>query len=194
ASAISSVNGSLLEPQLSVIDCLRVTGSGERLQIVDPRAEQSHRAPAGIRPFEQSDRAPDDVIRIARRLVRMAARDRGEVAIADLDRHRAGEDPLAAEPESVVARHPGELLADALEIRQVLRVRALRRRRFGWAVRLHGTVILAEGEPLKPFHHAADGGAQDLGIGSPYVDEPVDAPRAQPLRGHRADTPEGVHG
>src|SRR5438105_10288803 len=97
-SAISSVNGSLLEPQPTTVDRLRVTATGECFQIVDPGAEQSHCTAACIRSFEKSDRAPNDLVRIARGLMRMAARDRGEVAVANLDRHRAGEDPPAAEP------------------------------------------------------------------------------------------------
>src|SRR2546425_4695081 len=104
---------SFLEAQLRAVDVLHVSGPAEWFQVVDARAEQAHRALTGFGLLEQSDRAPSDLVRIAGRLAGMAPRDRGEVAVADLDRHRTRHDLLSAEPPCVVARHPGDLLPNA---------------------------------------------------------------------------------
>lgn len=57
------------EPQLRVVDFARVSGLAEGLQILNARPEQSHRPLAGLGLFEQGDRALDDLVRVARRLV-----------------------------------------------------------------------------------------------------------------------------
>src|SRR5688572_32623971 len=80
---------SFLEPQLRRSGGARVSGLFEWFEVVDARAEQSHRPPAVLGLLQQCDRSPHDLVRIAGSLVRMTARDRGEVAVADLDRHGA---------------------------------------------------------------------------------------------------------
>src|SRR5262249_48947708 len=148
-------------------------------QVVDAGAEQAHRTLARFRLVEQRDRSHRDLVRIARGLGGMTPRARGEVAVATLDGHGARDEPLAAEPPCVVAGHAGHLVADAIEVHEVLGVRALGRRRLGRPVRLDAPVVLARGQLPEPFGHAADRGAQLLDIYGADVDEPVDAEAAE---------------
>ena len=57
-----------------------------------------------------------------------------------------------------------------------------------------GRSSIAVRELLQPVGHAAHRLAQRLLVNRAYVDEPVDAPRAQPLRRHGPDAPQRLNG
>ena len=123
---------------------------------------------------------------------RVAARDGAEVLVAHLDRDRPRDKAVVLEPLRVLARHDGDLLTNAVDVDQVVRVRALARGRFRRAIRLDRAIVLARRELQQPVGHAADRGTEHGRIRGPHVDEPGDAVIAQPLLGHRADAPERV--
>ena len=55
-----------------------------------------------------------------------------------------------------------------------------------------GAVVDAVGELAQPVGEAADGSRSSSQVGGAHVDEPLDAARAQLLRGDRADAPQRV--
>ena len=118
------------------------------------------------------------------------SRDRREVAVADFDRHGARDQAVVLQPLGVVARHAGDLLAHPIEVREVVRVRALARRRLRRPVRLDRAIVVAVRE-LAASQSARLPTAARSTAGSAVrtSHERVDAALAQPLRGDRARRP-----
>src|SRR6266571_1568707 len=69
------------------------------LEVMDADAKQPHGTRRGLGTIEQRGRARGDVLSVARRGgLRVAARDRREIRVADLDRHGPTEQLLPFEP------------------------------------------------------------------------------------------------
>src|SRR4026209_2991384 len=102
-------------------------------QIMHADAKESDRLPSGVGALEQPTGAADDVPFIARRVFGVTPRNRREVVIADLDRHRACVECAFGQPGRRVARHRGNLAADVLDVGEIVRARILAAGRF-WLV------------------------------------------------------------
>ena len=98
-------------------------------------AEESDRLSSGVGTFEQPNGAADDVPFIARRRFSVTPRDRREVVIADLDRHRTRVERAFGQPRCGIARHRGNLAADVLDVGEIVRERILAARRFRLVLR-----------------------------------------------------------
>ena len=100
----------------------------QKLWTLTPSSRTGRRA--GLGPVEQLYRARDDARLVAGRRRRVAARDRREVRVADLDRHRARQQRLRAEPVGRVGAPSRAIsVADRVEVGQVLGIRVLGARR-----------------------------------------------------------------
>ena len=97
------------------------------------------------------------------------------------------------QPLRRVARHLVDLLADLVDVGQVLRVGVLAARRLGLAVRLDRAIVDAVGELAQPLGARLPTASRSTcSIGGAHVHQPLDAALAQPRRGHRPDAPQRV--
>src|SRR5262249_32218606 len=96
-----------------------------RAEIVDADAEQADRAPAGVGFLAQSKRASRQVRFVPRRRGGVTPRDRREVGVSHLDRHRAREQLLAREPADRGRGHLRDLVADGIDVDEIFGIGVL---------------------------------------------------------------------
>ena len=160
---------------------------------VQPDAQEAHGASGRLGLLEERRGAGRDLGGVARRRVaRVAARDRPEVGVAQLQRDRAGGELASRQERRGVARERLDLARASARGPSGLSRRSPRSRRTcapGWARRGGRRRRGRGGAARRPSCRRA---AEDLVRRGAHVDQPRDAGRAQSRRGLGPDAPQRV--
>ena len=160
------------------VRCIAESGRAVERQPIGVGASASPQKLCTLTPSSRTGRRPASVLSsrctaravsvgfVARRRRGVAARDRREVGVADLDRDRAREQlPARRASATACGGHLGDLGADRVEVGQVLGIGVLGARRLRLAVRHDRPVVDAVGQLPQPVGQAADRLAQQLRVG-----------------------------
>ena len=165
-----------------------------RAQVADARAEQTHRPPSRLGLVQQRHRPADDRrLRRGSGASRVAARDRGEVVVAHLDRHRPREQ-LASRSHSRGVSRPFPRCASRI----VVEVHEIAARMCSRCPTISAVVCdspadrRALRELLQPVGQRPDRFREHRRIRCAHVDQLARCRARAASRGHRPDAPQRI--